>query len=61
MQTLEQRLDKPLDEYLAEQYALGLSQEQIAQELGVNRATVSRWMGTYGIAARYFGPRRKAA
>lgn len=61
MQILEARLGQPLGIYLADRYRSGLSQEQIATELGVNRATVSRWMTAYGIEARYYGPRSKVA
>lgn len=61
MQTLEARLGQPLGVYLAERYGRGYSQEQIAAELGVNRATISRWMSVYGIQPRYYGPRTKVA
>jgi CRP-like cAMP-binding protein len=60
MQTLERRLGQPLGVYLATRYQAGLSQGDIAAELGVNRATVSRWMTVFGIEVRYYGPRKAA-
>lgn len=63
MQSLEARLGRPLDSWLADRYESGATQEDIALELGVNRATISRYMTTFGIEARTYGPRprRKAA
>ena len=42
MQSMEAKLGRPIGLYLADKYGQGLSQEQIAAELGINRATVGR-------------------
>jgi CRP-like cAMP-binding protein len=60
MVRMEQRLQRPLEEYLAERY-LTLTQPQIAAELGVSDATVSRWMRELDVEARLPGQRPPAA
>lgn len=53
MQVVEQRLGRPLDEILREMYVeRGLTQVQIAEELRVEQAQVSRWMRHLGIKTR---------
>jgi len=62
MLLIEARIGRPLEDYLADRYLRdGLTTLQIADELGVNNGTVSRWMAQLGIEARYLGPRRVAA
>ncbi len=51
MVRVETRIGRPLEEYLAERYAT-LTQPQIADELGVSGASISRWMRELGIEAR---------
>ena len=56
-QRLEARLGRDLGDYLRERLAAGLSQAEIAADLDLHQATVSRWMRQYGVATR----RRRAA
>ena len=56
MLRMERKLGRPLETFLAERYE-GRTQEQIADELGVSGATVSRWMRELGIEARLQGQR----
>lgn len=56
MLRVEARIGRPLEEYLAERYQT-LTQPQIAEELGVSGASVSRWMREVGIEARLQGQR----
>jgi len=59
MQVVEAREGKPIDELLRDFYDTdGLTQEQIAERLGVSVSTVIRWMAQLGIETRWFGPRR---
>lgn len=61
MQLVEQQIGKPLEVYLEDKYhGEGWTTLQIAQDLGVNNGTVSRWMAALGIEARYLGPRKVA-
>lgn len=61
MQLVEQRIGESLEDALQHRYVRdGKSQDDIAAEFGVDRATVSRWMREFGIAARYLGPRKAA-
>lgn len=55
----EARLGRPLEEFFAERYQTQ-TQPQIADELGVSVATVSRWMRELGIEARLPGQRPEA-
>lgn len=58
MQLVEARFGRPIDQLLRELYLdEGLTQSQIAEKLGVRRATVSRWMQVLGIESRYLGQR----
>lgn len=61
MQELEAIHGKPLDRLIRERYEAGDTQRQIAEFLGVNVATVSRYMRSLNLPARRFGWRRKAA
>lgn len=61
MQQVESRLGTSLDDWLRREYAGGRSMGEIGQELGVDKATVSRWFRALGITPRYFGYRRKRA
>lgn len=55
MQAIEHRLGRPLDEVLRDAYEVrGLTQAQIAGELHVEQAQVSRWMKHLGIPTRRF-------
>lgn len=60
MLRVERRLGRTLEAYLAERYET-LTQPQIAEELGVSGATVSRWMNELGIESRLPGQRPKVA
>lgn len=53
MQRLEHRLGRTLEAFFEERYITdGLDQRAIADELGVNVGTVSRWMERLRIPAR---------
>jgi CRP-like cAMP-binding protein len=56
MLRVEGRVGRPLEEYFAERYQ-ALTQEQLAEELGVSGATVSRWMRELEIETRFPGQR----
>lgn len=56
MLKVERRIGRPLEEFLAERYQ-ARTQTQIADELGVSNASVSRWMAELGIEARFQGQR----
>jgi Trp operon repressor len=58
MQELEAIHGKPLDRLIRERYEAGETQRQIAAYLGVNVATVSRYMRTMDLPARKFGWKR---
>ena len=61
MQLVEHRLGRPLEEVLADLYVdQGMTVKQVAEELGVSSASVSRWMSELGIEARYIGTRKAA-
>lgn len=59
MVRIEARLGRPLEEWLAERYRTH-TQSEIAQELGVSNATISRWMRDLGLEARLPGQRPAA-
>jgi transposase len=60
MQVVEQRLGRPLEEYLADRYTRdGLSTYEIGAEIDVHPSTVTRWMALLRIEARFPGPRRQ--
>jgi DNA-binding transcriptional MocR family regulator len=56
MRRVEARIGRPLEEFLAERYRQR-TQEQLADELGVDRSTVNRWMRDLDIEARFPGQR----
>lgn len=60
MLRVEKRIGRPLETYLAEQYQ-AKTQTEIAAELGVSNASVSRWMRELDIEARFPGQRPEAA
>lgn len=51
-QLIEARFGSDLASLLRRLYDSGLSQQAVADELGVHRVTVVRWMKTYGIPTR---------
>jgi hypothetical protein len=53
---VEARIGRPLEDWLAEQY-LTKTQPEMADELGVSGASVSRWMRELGIETRFPGQR----
>lgn len=58
-QMVEQRIGEALEQALHRRYVIeGQTQDQIAAEFGLDRATVSRWMRDFGIESRITGPRR---
>lgn len=62
MRVLERRIGRPLQEVFEEMYLdRGMTQQQIADELGIDVGSVSRWMARLGIEARYLGPRKVAS
>jgi len=61
MRVVESRLERPLEDYIRERYVAGSTQAEIARELGVNNATISRWMSLLGIEARFPGQRGRVA
>lgn len=60
MLRVEKGLGRPLEDWLAEHYQ-AKTQTEIAAELGVSNASVSRWMQELGIEARFPGQRPEAA
>lgn len=61
MQIAEARIGRPIEDVLRGWYVDdGHTQQEIAQRLGVDIATVSRWMRLLGIESRYLGPRKVA-
>lgn len=60
MVRVEGRIGRTLEDYFAERYNT-LTQPQMAAELGVSDASVSRWMRELGIEARFPGQRPPAA
>lgn len=56
MLKVERRIGRPLEDYLAEAYQ-SKTQPQIAEELGISSASVSRWMSELGIESRLQGQR----
>lgn len=60
MLKVERRIGRPLEVFLAEAYQ-AKTQNQIAEELGVSTASVSRWMQELDIEARFPGQRPPSA
>jgi DNA-binding transcriptional regulator LsrR (DeoR family) len=57
-QQMEHQIGESLEVALFRRYVIeGMTQEQIAAEWGIDRATVSRWMRDCGIRTRIIGPR----
>jgi hypothetical protein len=56
MLKVERRIGRPLEAFLEEAYQ-SKTQPQIAEELGISSASVSRWMAELGIEARLQGQR----
>ena len=62
MQLVESRLGRPVREYLHDAYIVQeRPQADIAAEIGVDAATVSRWMRRFGIQSRVIGHRKRRA
>jgi uncharacterized protein YjcR len=60
MQLVETRIGRPIADYLRDAYLIReLPQAEIADELGVDVSTVSRWMARHGIQARVIGHRKR--
>lgn len=61
MQRVEHRIGRTLEEFFQDRYVTaGLDQRQVAEELGVNVGTVSRWMDRLRIPARPSWTRKAA-
>lgn len=61
MRLVETRLGRPVSEYLHDAYVVQeRPQADIADELGVDAATVSRWMRKFGIETRVVGHRKRS-
>lgn len=61
MQLVEHRLGQPLEKVLTDLYVeRGMTVKQVAAEIGVSTASVSRWMSELGIEARYIGTKKAA-
>lgn len=56
MRRVEERLGRPLRDYLVEQYEMS-TLEQIGASIGVDPSTVSSWMDRLGIERRFPGQR----
>lgn len=55
---MEHRLGEPIESYLYRRYVIeGATTIAIGDDLGLNNATVSRWLATLGIEARLTGQR----
>lgn len=61
MRVVESRMGRPLEDLFRDLYVdRGLTQAEVAAELGVEASTVSRWMTALGVEARFPGQRPKA-
>jgi DNA-binding XRE family transcriptional regulator len=50
---VELRMGRPIADVLRDLYVVrGLTQEQVAAEIGVTRMTAVRWLAEYGITRR---------
>lgn len=56
MQKIEQRLGADLEDWIPTAYE-SKTQAQVADELGIDQTTLSRWMQLLGIDARFQGQR----
>ena len=62
MRRLQDRRGIDLEAFLRDRYQVqGKTQTEIADELGVDAATISRWMARLGIETRLFASDAKAA
>lgn len=61
MRIVEGRIGQPIEDYIRGRYEAGATQAEIAKSLGVNGATISRWMTVLGIEARFPGQRAQVA
>ncbi len=52
MQLVEARLGRPVEDVIREVYDAGGMQKDVANALGIEVSTVSRWMAYLGIDAR---------
>ena len=53
MQVVELRLGRSIEDVIREMhYEQGLTQEQVAEKIGVHGATLSRWMEKLGLPVR---------
>lgn len=60
MQLVETKIGRPVAEYLRDAYIVReMTQADIASDLGIDTATVSRWMARHGIPARVIGHRKR--
>lgn len=57
-QMVEAKFGQPVEVVLRARYAEGKTQAEIAEELGVSRHSIVRWMRDLGIESRYLGPRK---
>lgn len=61
MEALEAVHGAPIDVLIKDRYDAGESQRQIAAALGINVATVSRYMRAMGLPVRRYGWRKAVA
>ena len=62
MQVVEHRLGETLESYFQRRYVEdGVTLAVIADELGIQVSTTSRWMAQLGMGARLIGQRAKPA
>lgn len=60
MRHVTARIGRPVHEYLVEAYeGRELPQVEIAEELGVDPATISRWLRRIGVTTRVVGHRKR--
>lgn len=58
---MEHRLGEPIESYLTRRYVTdGATTLVIGAELGLNNATVSRWLAALGIETRLTGQRGRS-
>jgi transposase-like protein len=52
MQIVEHRMGEPVEQVVRRLYAEGMSQQRIAEVIGISRRTVIYWMQAFGIETR---------